>query len=110
MRSFSTVVIESPFAGDVSGNRAYLQRCIRDCLERGESPYASHQMLTEALNDDIPDERDLGIKAGYAFRHLANVRAFYVDRGWSTGMRLARDLYDREGMSYEVRSLEGSAA
>ena len=44
---------------------------IRDCIARGESPYASHQMLTEALDDTNPIERNAGIQAGLAWRHAA---------------------------------------
>jgi hypothetical protein len=101
------VVIESPFAGDVAANKAYLQRCIRDCLARAESPYASHQMLTEALDDSVPEQRALGIGAGLAFRLLAPNRVFYIDRGWSRGMLAARKLYESELLPFEIRSLDG---
>ena len=40
-------VIESPYAGDVEGNLTYLRACLKDCVERGESPYASHGLLTQ---------------------------------------------------------------
>lgn len=47
------IVIESPFRGatpaDQARNERYLEACIADCLRRGESPYASHKMLTQAL-------------------------------------------------------------
>lgn len=61
------VIIESPYAGDVERNKKYLQRCIRFCLRNGESPYASHQMLTEALDDNDPIQRHAGIAAGFAW-------------------------------------------
>lgn len=84
------VIIESPYSGDVARNRRYLQSAIRDCLRRGETPYASHQMLTDALDDNIPEQRELGISAGFAMRDLlvsqgATV-AFYIDHGMSSGM------------------------
>lgn len=67
----------------------YLAACLRDCVLRGESPYASHRMLTMegVLRDDVPEERALGIKAGLFWREVAHVSAFYVDLGWSGGMR-----------------------
>lgn len=84
------VIIESPFSGPDEAERehkyAYRQLCIRDSIIRGESPYASHQMLTDALNDDIPSERDIGIRAGYAWWRAASIVAFYTDLGWSEGM------------------------
>ncbi len=102
------VVIESPYAGNpeyVKANVAYLHACIRDCVDRGESPYASHLMLTTALDDEDPDERALGIELGLAWRHRADLCVFYVDRGWSRGMEAARERYVRESVSYQVRKL-----
>lgn len=81
------VIIESPFSGDEARNRIYLQRCIRDCLDRGESPYASHQMLTDALRDSVPKERAHGIAAGFEWRKVAEATVVYEDYGESAGMR-----------------------
>lgn len=109
------VVIESPFAGAYLRNTTYLRSCILDCLRRGESPYASHRMLTDALDDSIPEERQLGIDAGLAWRNALYVDeqgvtqrvlpVFYNDIGVSRGMELAAKKYDGEGRSYEVRQL-----
>ena len=85
------VIIESPFAGDVEANIEYARRCVRDSVLRGEAPIASHLLLTQPgiLNDDIPEERQLGIDAGLAWREVADASIVYTDRGslrvWSTG-------------------------
>jgi hypothetical protein len=106
---FIFVVIESPYGSDdnavVLENMMYLDRCILDCLARGETPYASHKMLTTALNDRIPEQRALGIAAGLAVRRIAARRVFYVDRGWSSGMLKAKELYDKEELTYEEREV-----
>lgn len=91
------VIIESPFAGkgdtpeerarNTERNKRYLHRCIQDCLRRGESPYGSHRMLTAALDDMKPEERDLGIRAGFAWRTRADATVIYTDHGISSGMR-----------------------
>ena len=81
------VIIESPYAGDVARNLRYLRRAIIDCVQRGESPYASHLMLTAALDDTQPEERDLGIRAGFAWRTAARATVIYTDHGISSGMR-----------------------
>lgn len=113
------IVIESPYAGDVEANLEYLDRCIRDCLKRDETPYASHKMLTTALDDDDPEQRKLGIAAGLAVAENYNNLwdeveriyptpvAFYVDKGWSNGMLAARDHYESVGVQFEVRKLDG---
>lgn len=102
------VIIESPYAASerysVVENMAYLDRCILDCLERGETPYASHKMLTTSHDD--PVGRTLGINAGLAMRRHLPLRAFYTDHGWSGGMQGASDLYWREKLIYEVRHLD----
>lgn len=87
------VVIESPYAADdpaqfqLAYHRAYLQACIRDSiLVHGEIPFASHQMYTDALDDDEPSERELGILAGLVFATFCGSSIFYIDLGMSPGM------------------------
>ncbi len=82
------VVIESPYAGDVATNLEYLRAAMRDCLLRGEAPYASHGLYTQpgVLDDTIPDERDHGIHAGFAWRECADKTVVYTDRGITKGM------------------------
>jgi hypothetical protein len=108
------VIIESPYKGDVTRNLRYLRACIRDCISRGESPYASHRMLTDALDDDDPGERELGITAGLAWRKATwddqdgthrVIPVFYLDLGWSGGMKSAAALYTKEDRYHEMRYL-----
>jgi hypothetical protein len=87
-------IIESPFAGDVQANKAYLQNCIRWCISHGWTPYASHQMLTDALDDLNPEQREQGMRAGIDMaKTLAFMNGapwlFFVDRGFSGGMSAA---------------------
>ena len=100
------VIVESPFAGDVATNRAYAVACVRDCLLRGEAPFASHLLYTEALDDTEPSEREHGITAGFAWRARAAATVVYTDRGISGGMQRgiehARTL---NGHAIEYRSL-----
>lgn len=99
------VVLESPYAGDTRRNEAYLRACLRDSLERGEAPYASHRMYTDALDDDDPAERKLGIEAGFAWGQVAALRAFYVDLGWSRGMRFGELAAAEIDQPTEIRRL-----
>jgi len=71
------VILETPYAGDVAGNLAYLRACMRDCLQRGEAPFASHALYTQAgvLRDDVAAEREQGIHAGFAWRRVAPISA-----------------------------------
>ena len=80
-----TVAIESPYAGDVARNVRYAKACVRDCLRRGEAPYASHLFFTQEglLDDNVPKERKLGIAAGFAIAEKCDARVVYDDLGQS---------------------------
>ena len=83
------VIIESPYAGDVCRNLRYLRAAMRDCLYRGEAPYASHALYTQpgVLDDMLALERALGIQAGFAWRAAAELTVVYGDLGITEGMR-----------------------
>ena len=104
------VILESPYAGDVEANVKYARACVRDCLLRGESPMASHLLYTQegVLNDDILEERELGIKAGLAWRTVAKKTVVYIDLGVSNGMWYGIDAARNEGNAVEMRTLQKS--
>ncbi len=105
------VILESPFAGatpaDRHRNEMYLRRCIRDSIQRGESPYASHKILPGAL-DDTNYERKIGIEAGYAWWAKADAIVFYLDHGMSGGMAAAMVRARKDGYVIEERRLENN--
>ncbi len=102
------VVIESPYAGDVEANLDYARRCMRDSLQRGEHPIASHLLYTQAgiLDDSDPAERAIGIEAGLAWGALADLTAVYIDRGTTESMRLGIARARDDGRPVEHRRLE----
>lgn len=81
------VIVESPFAGGFS-NVKYAREAVRDCLNRGESPFASHLLYAQKglLNDQLPDERRKGIDAAVGWLEVADHVAVYMDLGVSPGM------------------------
>ena len=119
------VVIESPLRGEVPAwcprwlagtvesirrelNKAYAARCMQDALRRGEAPYASHLLFDRpgVLNDAVPAERELGIRAGLAWGERAELRAVYCDHGITEGM--ARGIAARpKGQQVVFRMLDG---
>lgn len=89
------VIVESPFAGSNPENNKrdfalvkYSRECLRDSLDRGESPYASHLLYTQkgVLDDTIPEERARGIDAAAGWLEVADHVAVYCDLGFSPGM------------------------
>jgi len=105
------VIVESPYAGNVERNLAYAKLAIRDCLERGEAPIASHLLFTQKdiLNDDVPGERKLGIAAGHAWYRAADRAVVYVDFGFSSGMDAGMREAFLAGTPIEIRKLNPSA-
>lgn len=83
------VLIESPYAGEVLRNQMYARFCMNDAVVRHkEAPYASHLLFTQEfiLDDDVPEERMLGIDAGLEWGKAADFTAVYVDLGLSSGI------------------------
>lgn len=107
------VCVESPFAASTRKERKenadYLAACVRDCLARGESPYASHAFFPQFLDDDHPEERATGIAAGLAWQKVAEAVVVYCDRGISEGMRQGIERAKRDGKPVELRTLSGGA-
>jgi hypothetical protein len=106
------VIVESPYAGEtvraIKMNEIYAEICLYDCLVNyNESPYASHLLYTRkyVLKDNVPEERKLGIDAGFVWREVADKTVFYVELGISNGMSLGIDDCIKNKIEYEVRSL-----
>lgn len=117
------VILESPFAtnkiilangteylAERTDNVVYARACMHDCLvNHGEAPYASHLLYTQkgVLDDDVPDERKLGIEAGLEISRSAKKRVFYMDRGFSSGMRWGFQFAQELGQECVIRHLRG---
>jgi len=101
------VIVESPFSGDVESNLRYLRAAMRDCLMRGEAPFASHGLYTQegVLNDDVPGERAHGMEAGFAWGAVADRVAVYTDRGVTRGMEAGIARHRERGVPVEYRTL-----
>lgn len=77
-------------------NTYYARAAMLDCLLRGEAPFLSHLLYTQVLDDDVAEERKLGMDAGIELSHrllldedVAHV--FYDELGISAGMRSAAE-------------------
>lgn len=101
------VIIESPYAGDIEANVEYARRCVRESLERGEAPIASHLLYTQPgiLRDEVEKERKWGIDAGLAWRSVADASVVYIDKGISRGMEYGIKAAIDAGILVEYRNL-----
>jgi hypothetical protein len=79
-------------------NLIYARLALKNSMNRGEAPFASHLLYTQVW-DETPELRDAGIKAGLELYTRVDGIALYVDLGRSAGMRNAEkhaDLYSVE--------------
>jgi len=97
------VIIESPLGGNLVRNRRYALWCARHCYSLGEAAYASHLLYPQFLDDQIPEEREFGILAGFEWATGLDC-VFYTDLGWSSGMLRAKDAMSPNAL-HEVRRL-----
>lgn len=103
------VVIESPYAGNIERNEAYARAALLHSLKLGEAPLASHLLYTQVLDDTDPEERKLGMEAGWAWTLVANAVVVYIDLGISDGMQLGIDAAKSAGVRIEMRTIPGWA-
>jgi len=106
------VIIESPYAGFVARNVAYARAAMVDCLKRGEAPFASHILYPhpDVLRDGVPEDRQLGIRAGLAWAEHADATVVYEDLGVTEGMLAGIEHAAKFGRPVEHRSLPGWSA
>lgn len=106
------VVVESPLGAPtregIEKNKEFARACVRDCLRRGEAPYASHLFYDQPgiLNDLVTEEREQGINAGFAWGDRADATVVYTDRGISSGMQRGIDRATQLGRRVEYRRLD----
>ena len=103
------VIIESPFSASngrtLTQNIQYARLCALDCVRRGEAPYASHLIMTQFLDDSVPEERRLGMEVGFTWGEAADIVAVYEDFGVSSGMKMGVANATRLGKPVEYRNL-----
>lgn len=105
------VILESPYSDrnghPVAENIAYAEAAAIDCLERNESPLASHLLFTRPglLDDNEPWERMLGIQAGHAWITVADAMVVYQDLGISEGMAEGIRVAQRLNRVIEYRTI-----
>lgn len=97
-RKMRRVILESPWAGEggplehltlaqrVGIHRRYAHAALRDCLGRGEAPFASHLLYTDAYPEEGGQDRVLCMAAGFEWGRVAEACVVYDDLGITVGM------------------------
>lgn len=81
------VFICSPFAGDIEGNTRRARRYGRFAVTEKAVPIIPHLMYPQFLEEDDPEERQLGIDMGLTLLRKCNELWVFGNR-ISSGMRL----------------------
>jgi hypothetical protein len=116
----SVAMIESPYSGDIDRNIRYLALCSFDAgILHDECPYASHASMTQhprSKNMFVSDydkkwdvfTRDKAIHMSQRMRKRCDKTVFYIDLGWSNGMKEAIKYCEKNGLPYEERKIDVS--
>lgn len=105
------VILESPYKArsekQLEMHLYYARLAMKDCLNRGEAPFASHLLYTQAdiLDDTLQEERAQGMSAGFAWGKFADSAVIYTDLGLTSGMEDAIELYGTLGISIYHRKV-----
>ena len=99
------VYIASPYAGDVEGNVAFARAACRYAAVKGCTPVAVHLMYPQFLNDNVPKEREAGLKMGH--------RVFAAcDEIWLCGERMSAGMWaekeEAERLGIPIRMVPSS--
>jgi hypothetical protein len=76
-----------------------------DSLLRGESPFLSHLLYTQVLDDTVPEERTMGFAAAQAWYKKVDKVIIYTDLGVSPGMSAGVTVAQYANVPVEYRKL-----
>lgn len=103
------IYLASPYRAthevDTSTHIEYARRALHHSLKLGESPVAPHLLYPQVLDDDIPDQRLIGIRANADLIESSGRVAFYVDYGMSPGMVEELRLANEYKVPIDIRSI-----
>ena len=96
------IYVASKYAGDVDGNVASAITYCRRVIDEGCMPIASHLLYPQMLDDNNPDEREMGLMFGLAL--LAVCDEVWVFGEVSAGV--AREVAEAKRLKKRIRYFE----
>jgi len=82
----------------------YAKSALLDSIKRGETPFASHLLYTQVLDEDS-DERYEGINLALNWLFKVDFVAVYCDRGITEGMEMSINKANALGIRVEYRNI-----
>ena len=96
------IYVASPCAGNIEGNVAAAIRYCQSVIDQGHMPIASHLLYPQMLDDNNPDEREMGLMFGLAL--LAVCDEVWVFGEVSAGV--AREVAEAKRLKKRIRYFE----
>lgn len=96
------IYVASKYAGDVDTNVASVITYCRRVIDEGYMPIASHLLYPQILNDNIPEERELGLMFGLAL--LRTCDEVWVFGSVTSGV--AREIEEAKRLKKQIRYFE----
>lgn len=94
------VYIVSKYAGDIEKNTAAAVSYARFAVEKKRIPVVSHLLYPQILNDDDPDQRELGLLFGQALLALCE-EVWVFGTEYSTGMQA--EIHEARRLNKRIR-------
>lgn len=119
------VIIESPLAAptgeQLERHRIYALRAMKHVLAAGHTPFASHLLYPQVLDDNNPQQREQGMRAGFAITRalgLSNKQTLphldddiyaecwvFTDYGLSAGMKQGISIATSAGLAVQFTEI-----
>ena len=96
------IYVASRYAGDVDANVAAAITYCRRVIDEGYTPVASHLLYPQILNDNIPEERELGLLFSLAL--LAACDEVWIFGEVSPGV--AQEIEEAKRLKKQIRYFE----
>lgn len=91
------VFIAHPIAGDIAGNMAKVLKICHEVHVNGTIPVAPYLVALQYLNDEVVEDRELGIEANLECFHRR-----FVDELWLFGDRISAGMWGEIRLAREV--------
>lgn len=81
-----TAYICSPYSGDTKRNKQYARELTAHAIQLGYAPITPHLYITECLDDNEPEQRELGLNTAIALLSVCDIIIVGIKYGISDGM------------------------
>ena len=99
------IFVSHPLKGDLEGNTNKVKKICRELIDDGVIPLATHMLFPSFLDDNIPEERETGMKGTLELLSRSDEVWVYGDR-ISEGMSREIDLAEKLNIPIVYKSEE----